>query len=184
MRRICFDIACSLYRDYTDPFLNEPANARSFFENQDAKFHAATAFDEAEQNYRDFTDPQELFNFLVGADEIITFNGRVYDLILLEMVLGKTVLSELWKIAHHDLWKWRGFGGLHATIQYVFPSLAKSFESEFADRLDTLFALEPSLANHLANTYRDTKFTYLLYREYAASGESSNTFRDVRIEAF
>jgi hypothetical protein len=55
--------------------LNTPADAREYFQEKHCKFYAATAFDDASQQYSDFTDYKQLFTCLVEADEIISFNG-------------------------------------------------------------------------------------------------------------
>ena len=109
MRRICFDIGSSYYRGYG--WLEGPEESRGYFKGTTFRFHAATAFDDANQIYRNFTDSNELFDYLVEADEIITFNGRKCDLIVLEHLIGEDAVKALWRKPHHDLSGWRGYWG-------------------------------------------------------------------------
>jgi hypothetical protein len=106
MRRICFDIESNYFAPKTVG-INEPWEARAGFEGKTFRFDAATAFDSAVKKYCDFTSPRKLFELLLKADEIVTYNGRVCDLIVLEKTLGINDMARVWRKPHHDLIGWR-----------------------------------------------------------------------------
>jgi RNase_H superfamily len=180
MKRVCFDIATNLYRDPTrNAWLNSPEDARECFQEQTCKFHAATMFD-SDKKYNSFSHHEELFAYLVNADEIITFNGRIYDLIALEHLIGESSVRALWEKPHHDLHDWRGQQSLRGAVERFLPELAPSFETTRKDRLDEISKSYDNgfIASHLADTYRDVKFTYALFEKYRDSGGTDRTFYD------
>lgn len=177
-RRICFDIASNYYLGLG--WLEGPAEAREHWRGRSFTFHAATAFDDASQRYSNFTDCNELFAYLAGADEIISFNGRKCDLIVLEHLVGEEAVGALWRKPHYDLTGWRGRWSLRDAIADL-PVLASSFETVRVERLAEIGGSYTNdfVAGHLADTYRDVKFTYELFQRYVASGDSDCTYRDL-----
>jgi len=162
--------------------LNEPWEARVGFEGHTFRFHAATAFDSTARNYRHFTDYKKLFEFLLRADEIVTFNGRVCDLIVLEKLIGEKEMASIWRKPHHDMVRWR-FDvkvGLRKASEELLPKMFPSWESAKDKRLEKIKDRYRNefIADHLADTYRDTKFTYALFHLYEKSGDTQNTFHD------
>jgi hypothetical protein len=185
-RRACFDIACSY--NTGRGWLEGPNEARSHFrdivdEVRKCRFHfwAATVFDDSTQQYADFTDQHELFEFLVDADEIITFNGRKYDLVVLEYLVGEEPAKAIWGKVHHDLTGWRGYWSLEQAAKHLLPEMASGFESTLSERWAELGSPDSDSRkfNDLAGTYRDVKFTYALFLEYLKSGDSDRTFSDI-----
>lgn len=114
------------------------------------------------------------------ADEIITFNGRVCDFIVLEKLVGINAMKCLWQRPHHDLSGWQGYYSLNSAVSKFLPNIAASFDQVQSDRLvEILDSLDSQfIAGHLANTYRDVKFTFALFERYLASGDSEQTFND------
>jgi len=183
MRRICFDIASNYFHSLMSGVaLNEPSEAREFFENRTFRFHAATAFDSKARKYFHFTDSKKLFAFLLKADEIITYNGRICDFIVLEKMIGERQMMGLWQKPHHDLICWRFVHKvtLKKASEELLPNLFPKWDVAKEERL---FDIKDRYQNefiegHLAETYRDVKFTYALFRLYEKSKETGNTFRE------
>lgn len=187
MRRICFDVASNFCHDLarSGAYINEPWQARIYWENKTPEFHAATAFDSSAKAYRSFTDHRRLFDLLVKADEIVTYNGRVYDLIVLEKLVGEEQMASIWRKPHHDLIGWHPDGcnwklTLEKAINDLLPKRAEFWETIRSERLAKIHKTvhDDFFAGHLAETYRDVKFTMALFRLYERSGSTRNTFRD------
>ena len=180
MKRVCFDIGSSYFHNSLDGFMNEPSQARQYFEGKTFRFYAATTFDSSSRRFNDFTDHKRLFAYLLRADEIITFNGRTCDLIVLEKLVGVEAMKPLWHKPHHDLRGWQGYNSLRSAVSKFLPNIAASFETVQTERQAKIRNSFDSefVAEHLANTYRDTKFTFALFERYLASGDSENTLRD------
>jgi hypothetical protein len=181
MKRVCFDIASNYYHDFRDGWLNKPEDARERFLGKSFTFHAATAFVHATGKAYDFVNYSDLFDLLAGADEIITFNGRTCDLIVLEHLTGLSRASDIWQKPHHDLRGWRGHNKLERAASLLLPpKLAQSFNSVETTRRAKLIHLPYPDFNksYLPGTYRDAKFTLDLFRLYLASGDTNYTFQD------
>lgn len=175
MRRMCFDTASNYHRHFTDPYLNTPDDTRAFFRARYGevlpRFLRATVFDSSTKRYRDFTDYRKLFDFLITADELISFNGRIWDLVILEKLVGEDSAQQLRQKPHYDLMGMRNKSGLRSNINESLPNRALIFEKVETDRLEKIrhrFDLDTAMS--LANTYRDTMFTYMLFREYERCG--------------
>jgi hypothetical protein len=160
--------------------MNTPAQARDYFDSKTFKFHAATVYDSSNRKYKGFTDHNELFDYLLKADEIITFNGRICDLIVLEKLVGEESIRSLWRKPHHDLCGWRLEFRLKRAISNLLPDMAVSWETVKSERLAKICkSLDNDfVADHLADTYRDVKFTLALFRLYERSGDKEYTFQD------
>ena len=117
MNQVCLDIASSYYWDGRRGWLNDPEDARVNFQGESFRFHAATVFENTTGKHFDFTDHRELYDFLIEADEFVTFNGRTCDLIVLESLIGENNSAKLWKKIHHDLKGWRG----NWSLRNAFP---------------------------------------------------------------
>jgi hypothetical protein len=180
MRRVCFDTASDYYWDGTRGWLNGPADAREQFRGRSFDFRAATAFVHATGRSFDFLDPKDLFNCLAEADEIITFNGRTCDLIVLEFLVGEGAMRKLWHKPHHDLKGWKNNWKLQTAVDLLPKKVAQSFDSVKSARSIKLLQspYSDSTKDDLAGTYRDAKFTLDVFRLYLASGETQFTFRD------
>ena len=178
-RRMCFDTASNWFLRLG--WLDGPDAAREYFRTRPLKFHAATVFDEADRQFHDFTNSNDLFAFLCAADEIITFNGRKCDLIVLEHAIGADEVGALWRKPHHDLTGWQHNWSLTASVQAILPERASGFKAMRHSRREALRATDHTdfHADHLAGTYRDTAFTYALFEAYRARGGSDRTFRDL-----
>ncbi|HEU5351478.1 MAG TPA: hypothetical protein VFU55_07755 [Terracidiphilus sp.] len=169
---MCFDTASSYFHDFRDGFLTTPDDARAYFRNQTFEFHAATVFDSSTRRYRDFIDYRKLFDFLITADELVTFNGLICDLIVLEERMGgKEMVQQLWQKPHYDIAGVNNYQSLPDTISIRLPKKASSFSAVEFDRLEKIRGRFTDFqSEHLANTYRDAKFTYMLFREYERRG--------------
>ncbi len=180
MKRICFDTSSNYFHSPFDGFLNDPDGARTYFQNQSFKFHAATTFDSSSRKFRDFTDYRKLFEYVMKADELITFNGRICDFIVLEKLVGAEDSKRLWEKPHYDLCGWRNYYSLESAVRGLLPKrIAESFEQFESDRLSKIKSVYNEFhARRLANTYRDAKFTFALFRQYLKSGDTDRTFRD------
>lgn len=184
MKRICFDIASNLWIPRECGFINEPSQAREIaryrFKDKPCKFWAATAFDASTQESDDFTDYNKLYEYLARADEIITFNGRTYDLVVLEELVGKEAMWNLLRKPHHDLRGWKMNFSLRGAIASLLPQIALSYDDILSNRSTELLDLfdDENIISRLADTYRDAKFTLALFEQYEASGDTCYTFRN------
>jgi len=176
MTRVCFDTASNYFHDFRDGYLNSPEQAREQFRGKSFRFRAATAFVHETGQSFDFENHEGLFAFLVKADEIITFNGRTCDLIVLESLIGEDSAKSLWQKPHHDLKGWRGQSLENSVSQ--FPDLKRSYSLLRETRYEELsFIKDDFIRRELAGTYRDAKCTLELFRLYLGHGKSEFTFR-------
>lgn len=87
VKRVCFDIE-------TEPFSEEFRKAESLSAKQRhaPKMRVACVYFEDAEQYRFFTadEVQELIAFLKQADEVISFNGKGFDILLLRRHYGLT----------------------------------------------------------------------------------------------
>ncbi len=90
MKRVSFDLASGTRFPKYD-FRNTPADARLLVPDEQIVFQAGTAWLDDPEKGIDFFDACAFAAFLANADEIISFNGRVYDLILLERLIDPDV---------------------------------------------------------------------------------------------
>lgn len=177
MRRACVDIASNWFKHPLTAWVSTPDEARDHFAGTRFRFDVATVFSGIDR-FKDFTNYMRLFECLLEADEIISFNGRICDLIVLESLIGREPMQEVWRKPHHDLLGWRGHSLLRA-VRAGCPEIADTFEHVRLDRRAELEAsCDENLANALAGTYRDARFTFALFERYIASGDSDHTFRD------
>jgi hypothetical protein len=182
IRRVCFDSSSSFYNPL-GPWLTTAADARERFAGKSLRFHCATAFVYPQKRYVDFTDHNALFKCLVEADEIVTFNGRISDLIVLESNITEDKARLLWQKPHHDLQGWQNCASLKDAATELLPKLAPYFDTVLEKRFAKLAArYDEFMSPRLADTYRDAKFTHHLFDLYLASGDTSHTFiNDVAI---
>lgn len=181
MKRVCFDSASNYYHDFKNGWLSEPGDARAGFGGKVFRFDAATAFLHSTGKCFDIVDYHSLFDLLSEADEIITFNGRTCDLIVLESLIGEADMRSIWAKPHHDLRGWRGQNSLSGAVGLLRPERAQSFASMESARRTTLSkkkGYSDFTRERLANTYRDARFTLDLFRLYLASGDTEFTFQD------
>jgi hypothetical protein len=129
MKRVCIEIASDWYKPQTDVWLTTPTDARKYFRGKSFRFDGATAYIYTQRRYIDFTDVSKLFKCLASTDEIITFNGRICDLIVLESLVGKEAAGILWQKPHHDLQGWQGCQSLKGAITHLLPKLVPYFDS-------------------------------------------------------
>jgi hypothetical protein len=180
MRRVCFDIESNYYWNGMQGYLNGPADARAVFSGHHFRFDVATAFVYETQKSLDFTDPAKLFECLLEADEIITFNGRTCDLIVLESFMGQDALRLLWQKPHHDLKGWQGHQKLEGAVRQLLPQQSETYDQILSARELELTNTTHSLfiRNKLARAFRDARVTLDLFQLYQASGDTESTFRD------
>jgi hypothetical protein len=180
MKRVCFDTASDYYNGNFRPYLNTPEQARERFSGKSFTFHAATAFLAETDECFDFTNHGDLFAFLIEADEIVTFNGRTCDLIMLESLIGEDSFKKLWEKPHHDLKGWKAHS-LKESIFWSIPELKQSYDGLYYEaRHAQLSSIKSDfIRGHLAGTYRDAKSTLELFRLYVASGDTDFSFLDL-----
>jgi hypothetical protein len=180
MRRVCFDTTSDYFHSFLNGYLNTPEQAREQFRDTEFRFDAATAFIHETNQCFDFVSHEELFAFLIEADEIVTFNGRTCDLIVLESLIGENAFKKIWEKPHHDLKGWKE-QSLKASISCLIPELKQSYDSIYQSaRYAELSSIKDEfIRGKLAGTYRDAKCTLELFRLYLASGNTEFTFRDL-----
>jgi hypothetical protein len=181
MRRICFDIASSYYNPPLVWF-EGPNEARRHFKDTKFRFWAASTFDDLEERFASFTNYNELLAKLVEADEMVSFNGRKSDLVVLENLAGEEAARALWGKKHHDLTGWCGHWKLIDAIGRLLPELVPQFESVRTERRAELgdSCADTYIAGDIAGTYRDVRFTYALFSKYLESGDTDRTFFDLQ----
>jgi hypothetical protein len=178
-RRVCFDTASSYFLS-PEVWLDGPAEARAHFKDQAFQFWAASAFDEATHQYHGFQTPEDLLTLLRDADEIVTFNGRKCDLIVMEKLVGRDATRALWRKPHHDLTGWRNHWSLSSATANLLPNHGPAFEAAREKRRADLTASATggTVAWDDTATFRDMWFTYALFQEYLKSGDTDRTFDD------
>jgi hypothetical protein len=182
-KRVCFDIACSLFHDQRHGWIEGPNVARRYFADQKCRFDYATAFDDSIHQYVDISDCQELFEYLSKADELITFSGRIYDLVGLEQIVGEESTKALWGKPHHDLNGWRGYFSLQGAVREFLPNDLSRYDLIKAKRREELMNAGRGErdSSTLGGTHRDVFFTYNLFLKYMESGDTDRTFNDLTI---
>ena len=180
-RRICFDIASNFYYSPLHVWLRGPNDARRHFIDHQFRFDAATAFNAVTHEFVDFTDFEHFYEFLLSADELISYNGRLCDLVVLESLIGEDHMKGIWSKPHHDLSGWQNIFPLKESIRHHLPNLVSRWDTELEDRRIKLSTSnrEDFLVSRLADTYRDSFFTYQLFKKYLEGGERERTFLDL-----
>lgn len=179
MKRVSFDTSSNLFHSSGGVYLDTPDEARKCFGSREILFHAASAFVIGEAAVHQFLEPRAFCDFLCQADELISYNGRVWDLRVMENVLGYVAMTDICCKPHHDLMGWRTSSGLKKAVETVLAISPSVFEEVQSDRNQILSAegkVDQFQASHLANTYRDAKFTALLWDRYSLSGDTHRTF--------
>jgi hypothetical protein len=177
MRRACLDIASNYFKSSLTAWITTPDDARDYFRVERFRFDGATVFDSPD-HATDFVDYSLLFEYLSKADELISFNGRTCDLIVLEKLIGRDRMDALWRKPHHDLQGWRNTH-LKGSLRKECPEIAPMWEEvEVKRRVELGNAYDSFTADRLAGTFRDAKLTFALFERYLASGDSSHTFHD------
>jgi len=117
---------------------------------------------------------------LVLADEIVTFNGRTCDLIVLEKLLTPEESEKLWHKTHHDLKGWLD-QSLEGSATRYSCNLAVAYrrlrEQRLAD-LEMSTAYTDFQRQALAGTYRDALVTSELVLAYLNSNNREFTSID------
>jgi hypothetical protein len=180
MKRVCFDTGSNYFYDPTrNGWLRDPAHAREHFSAKKLRFDCASALIVGESTTAyDFVNAKDFVEFLTEeADEIITYNGRKCDLIVLEHAIGEHAMEGVWHKPHHDLTGWPTDYGLRITISKLLPDLAQNYDSIREDRSKMLIdqGLSRFIALKLADCYRDATFLAKLWDLYSASGSISHT---------
>jgi hypothetical protein len=178
-RHICFDIETNYFRSPTSGFINTPDQARSEIESwsNELRFDAAVVFDDEFGQFADFGSPTELIEFLKGADELVSFNGRTWDLPLLERFVGKANCKSLWDKPHHDLRGWLDCD-LLISAKRSCPDLFGRSDELSREYLDEYLKKGKGdfVAFKFAKARIDVRLTYALFEGYFRGGETTFTF--------
>jgi hypothetical protein len=124
LRRLCFDTESDARWHYTWPWGDIPYR-RAEIKTWKIRFDAGVVFDASTGRYHAFDADQadDLVSYLATADELVSFNGRRWDMLILENLCGEdTIQNKLWSKPHHDLSGWRGFYGLEDLSRYMLPT--------------------------------------------------------------
>jgi hypothetical protein len=176
--RVCFDTASNYFWNGLGGYLNTPEQARCAFEGFNFRFDCATAVIIESRESFDYTDHRELFALLEQADEIVTFNGRTCDLIVLEKLLKPEESRKLWAKPHHDLKGWLE-QSLEASAKRFSPELGVQYGRLRQQRvaiLEVSKTLNDFQTSALAGTYRDAWVTFELGCAYLKSGNTDFTY--------
>lgn len=181
IRRMCFDTESSWFWDPRWGWL-ETESARSCFQDKSLQFNCAVVHDTARGRYLEFgpQDAPRLLATLAKADELVTYNGLVCDMIVLEHVCGADqVANSLWRIPHTDLCGWRGIYGLGALVKRVLPNRLDAFAhgEDYEQRRLAARDGESHVVWKMPKCKNDVRFTLAAFRTYLKSGDTERTFR-------
>lgn len=146
-------------------------------------FKCAVVFDEQSGTYREFNDQElgELVSVLLSADELITYNGKRFDLIIIERDCENGSASALWNIKHHDLWEIYS-GGLDNMADKYISEILPPLTREWNVRHERARERPPGatewrprghvwdeISDKLADATYDVKRTYALFKVLTAA---------------
>ncbi len=178
MQRLCFDTASDYFWNGSKGYLNTPEQARAQFEGYAFKFYAATAIDFDSNQVTTYESVDLFLEDVLAADELVSFNGRTCDLIVIETFAEPEQVEALWAKTHHDLKGWLGCQKLSALAQKTAPTEFVDFDARVVSLTKDFVKAGHIdwIAEKLANTFRDSYFTNLAFAAYIASGDRDNTF--------
>src|SRR5262245_11335909 len=107
-QRLCFDTESNGRWPYDWPW-GDIAYRRAEIHSWKSRFDAGVVYDQSKRSYQAFGTDQidDLVTYLATADELVSFNGRRWDLLILENLCGRErIRKELWSKPHHDLHGW------------------------------------------------------------------------------
>jgi hypothetical protein len=83
---------------------------REYFRDRTVRFHCGVIYDAIRRRYHTFRpdEASKMVEMLSQADELISFNGKRWDLLMLEKQVGRDCVDRsLRRIHHHDLSGWQ-----------------------------------------------------------------------------
>jgi len=178
IRRMCFDTESNCFKHYSEPWGDIPYMRAFIARKQDLAFHAGVICDRTHGRYLLFSSAElEAFiAHLSEADELVSFNARRWDLLILEAVCGRDRIERmLWSKPHHDLRGWRS-GSLEDVAHSVLGVSQEDWRGIRERRFAELDAQRRLDADKIANAWRDTHFTSELFKRYLAEGSGSRSF--------
>lgn len=152
-------------------------------QKSDMRFDCALTYDGA-GHYMEFTDPRKLVDELLSADELISFNGRRCDLLILEKFCGDDYVRPLWDKVHHDLFGYRYCYSLDAlAMNLIGEEATAQWERSLEEHREKLVASGQSdfWAISWSDVRDDVDRTYAVFEQYIHSEhftKRTNTFTD------
>lgn len=180
--RICFDIETGFYWNMLDGWLEAGAlrpHLRS--ERTEIRFDCVVLYDAANRRHFELVDTQlhKAIELLRSADELISFNGRAWDLPILEHIVGRKRFGrDLWTKTHHDLSGWHEERSLDRLAEKIIPGRIQELKKKADDRFAILRKKEIGefIAGRLAKCRFDVDRTYAVFRAYQREKGSDFTF--------
>jgi hypothetical protein len=170
IHRMCFDVEGSGYLPVEYGFL--PADGiREYFQDRTVRFHCGVIYDSIRRHYRIFRPDQasKMVSMLSRADELVSFNGTRWDLIMLEKHVGRDYVERsLRHIRHHDLSGWRGQFDLRGLARSMIPRARLERLNNFQRHKDYYVAagFDDFLSHKLSKCRCDVQLTYAVFRLY------------------
>jgi hypothetical protein len=170
IRHMCFDTESDAYRGVEYGWGEEPDDIRWYFERRrrPVSFHCGIVYDASRHRYHDFGPNQasEMLNLLSQADELVSFNGKRWDFIILETQLGyDRVELSLAGIRHYDLWGHKGQWSLRGLGRSVLSkNEMKRLDDESHEARYVAAGFGDFLSSRLSKCARDVQLTYAVFR--------------------
>jgi hypothetical protein len=171
IRRMCFDTENGAFLSPVYGFGTEDG-IREYFRDRSVRFDCGVVYDVLRRRYCAFREAGKMVAMLSRADELISFNGKRWDFIMLEKQVGPDCVDRsLRRIHHHDLLGWQGRYELRALARSVMPK-------EEMERLDDYqqydghyngLGFGEFLSGRLSKCRCDVQLTYAVFRRYEAA---------------
>ncbi len=154
------------------------------------RFDCAVIYDEEADAYCEIFDPDLVVDQLATADELISQNGKRWDLLVLEQLCGRDRVAPLWSIPHVDLMDISGFQKLDVLAAKFLVDELPALKRAYDDRVgkadidypryrrgsaENFQSYENMVAGSLATARFDVERTYLIYQKLEALRKSSES---------
>lgn len=171
MRRMCLDIECNLYLDSMSGWSTRDSTRAELAKKNDFRFYCAVVYDAARRRYYEFLRDglDRMIERLRTADEIITVNGRGYDLPALERECGKQKIKPLWTLLR-DINGSESCYGVEELSNKLLPGRFASFKLRERKHFARLRAkgMDDFLAGNMAKCRTDVEYTAAIMRRLPA----------------
>jgi hypothetical protein len=182
LRRLCFDIESDRYWSLAWGW-GTVQERRSIIRDWKVRFDAGVVYDASTGRYRAFDAGRldEFVTYLATADELVSFNGRRWDLLLLENLSGEGKIREaLWSKPHHDLHGWKGRYEKDDLAKTVLPPAAHALDDKWTKWHPKLLGKEPTRFDRpdkVKKGWMDVSLTCEVFRLYLAEGDGTCSYR-------
>lgn len=170
---MCFDTEGSGYLRPEYGFQPEDV-IREYFRDRHVRFDCGIVYDAVNRRYRIFSssEARKMVGMLSQADELVSFNGKRWDLVMLEKQVGRECIDQsLRRIRHHDLSGYKGQYELNELSRSVLPVQEmdrlvqyRRYKAYYETR-----GFDDFQSSRLSKCRCDVQLTYAVFRRYIVS---------------